>query len=606
MLRLLFSLLICLFCFPIMKAQNTVSKKSDSLYDKINNFSQKKNFFKIMHKLIFRKIEKKLKQKKKSQKTIKLIQVSNKKYNCKWIRNITIETLDPFGYSNENEKLLPTSKIENIGNSLHFKTKVSTIRNLLLFKVNEELDSIKVKESERIIRSQRYLNSVIIKAKPIPNNLDSVDVYVRVLDTWSTIPTGAISTSKANLDLTERNFFGLGHEFELNYIKSFDNSSINSFGYESKYSITNFKHTFINASFYSKCDLYNNTNKSIKFERPFFSTLSHWAGGISYDFSSNVQFITDAENTTSLQSIRKNYYSIWGASAIEINNKKSEFWKYSQLVFAIGYTNIDYIPNFYYGSSRSFLSTIGISNQKYYQDKYLFRFGIVEDIPHGKVFSITGGAEKINNITRAYLGGRFSYGKYFDLGYLQANIEVGSFLYKKNSMQTTYKFEANYFTKLLSIGKWKFRQFVKPILILGVNRLNSSNDRLNLNNTNGIPGFNDTSLTGVNKLLSTFQTQAYNQKNWYGFNFSPFINFTVGFLDNGNLPFFGNKIYNQIGIGVLVNNRYLVFDSFQLSFSFYPSFPLNENNVFKTNAFQNSNIEFKDFRINQPSFISYQ
>ena len=155
--RLLISLLISLFCFQNMKAQGSVSKKSDSLYNKIDNYSQKKFFLKIIHNFIFRKIDNPQRQKNKLQKAIKLKQLSNTKYNCKWIRKITIETLDPFGYSSENEKLAPTSKLENIGNSLHLKTKIATIRNLLLFKVNEELDSIKVKDSERIIRSQPYL-----------------------------------------------------------------------------------------------------------------------------------------------------------------------------------------------------------------------------------------------------------------------------------------------------------------------------------------------------------------------------------------------------------------------------------------------------------------
>ena len=179
--------------------------------------------------------------KKKRQKAINSLQVSFNKYNCKIIRNINIETLDPFGFSAENEQQIPKYKMERYGNSLHLKTKNWTIRNLLLFKKNEELDSLIVKESERIIRSQRYISSVIIKPIPIANCADSVDVSIRVLDTWSGIPTGAFSSAKANLDLTERNFFGLGHELELNYIKSFNNSTTNNFGYDAKYTIPNFK-----------------------------------------------------------------------------------------------------------------------------------------------------------------------------------------------------------------------------------------------------------------------------------------------------------------------------------------------------------------------------
>ena len=84
------------------------------------------------------------------------------------------------------------------------KSKNWTIRNLLLFKKNEPLDSLVAEESERLIRKQRYVRSVIIKPVEIPNCKDSVDISVRVLDSWSLIPTGAISSSRGNFEITER------------------------------------------------------------------------------------------------------------------------------------------------------------------------------------------------------------------------------------------------------------------------------------------------------------------------------------------------------------------------------------------------------------------
>ena len=614
MLRVSFCLLFFLCSFSILMAQKPVPTKSDSVYKKIDEFSQDKKFFKFIHKIMFRSRESAKVGKKKRQKTITPLQASFEKYNCKIIRTIFIETLDPFGFSAENDQQAPKYKIERFGNWLHLKTKNWTIRNLLLFKKNEELDSLIIKESERIIRSQRYLRSVIIKPIAIANCTDSVDVSVRVLDTWSGIPTGAFSSAKANLDLTERNFFGLGHELELNYIKSFNNSTLNTYGYESKYTVPNFKNTFINTSVSSKNDLNDNTYKTIKIDRPFYSTLTHWAGGMNYDYSVYTQPMADANAIMALQNFKIKNYTVWGAHAFNVFGNQSEFGRTTHLVFAVGYTNSNYLekpdlaydPVHYYNSSKSVLATIGISSQKYFQDKYLFRFGTIEDIPYGKVFSITGGIENKNNVNRAYFGGRFSYGDYFDFGYLQANIELGSYINNNKSEQSICKFEANYFTNLFPIGSWKFRQFIKPVLVLGTNRLNTLKDRLNLIDVNGIPGFNSSPLIGTKKFLTTFQTQSYNQKNWYGFNFSPFMNLTFGFLDQGDNTFFSNKMYSQIGVGVLINNNYLVFNSFQISFSYYPSLPIDGSNIIKTNAFQNSNIEYHDFQIGQPYVVPYQ
>ena len=594
-------------------AQNSGLNKSDSIYRKIDEFSDNKKFFKVIYKLIFKFEASNANSKNKRRKEINPQQIYFEKYNCKIIRNINIETLDPFGFSAEDEKEQPNNKAERIGNFLHIKTKNWTIRNLLLFNKNDELDSLKIRESERLIRSQRYNRSVVIKPIPIKNCKDSVDLSVRVLDTWSSTATGAYTSTKANLDIGEKNFFGLGHELDFNYLKDLNNSSINNHGYEAKYSIPNFKNTFINTSVSSKNDLNNNNYKTLKIERPFFSILTHWAGGVYYDYRAYSQLISNENEIVSLENLKLDTYSFWCGHAFNVFGNEAEFGRTSHLIITTGFTNtnylkkpgIDYDPVNYYNSSRTFLTTIGISSQKYYQDKYLFRFGTIEDIPYGKLFSITSGIE--NKIyPRTYFGGRISYGDYFHFGYLQLNIEAGTFVNKGRSEQSTYKFETNYFTKLINIGSWKFRQFIKPVLVLGTNRLNSSLDRLNLIDVNGIPGFNSAPLSGTKKFLTTFQTQFYNQKNWLGFNFSPFINYTFGFLDKGDYKFFSNKMYSQIGVGVLINNNYLVFSSFQLSFSYYPTLPIDDSNIIKTNTFQNSNIEFRDFQIGQPYVVPYQ
>ncbi|MEI7508698.1 MAG: hypothetical protein WCJ62_04460 [Flavobacterium sp.] len=597
-----------------MTAQKVAPTKSDTVYKKIDQYAEDKKFFKFVHKLMFRNRETFLVAKKPKRTGITPIQKSFNKYSCRIIRKITIETLDPFGYSVENDKEHPEKRIERMGNFLHLKTKNWTIRNLLLFKKNDPLDSLIVKESERLIRSQRYVRSVLIKPVPIENCTDSIDISVRVLDTWSLVPTGAFSSTKANLDLIQRNFFGLGHEIEVNYIKSFDNSTVNTFAYESKYSINNIKNTFVNLSVSSKTDLNNNTYKTIRLDRPFYSTYSRWAGGVYFDYRAYTEFLPDSVGVLAPQNYKIKTYQFWAGHSFDVFGKNTEFGKTTHLIFTAGFNNsayllkpdISYDPIQYSNSSKSVLATIGISGQKFHQDKYLFRFGIIEDVPYGKVFALTAGTENKNKVTRAYFGGRFSYGDYFDFGYLQGNFEAGSFFNNGKTEQTTYKIEANYFTNLFAVGSWKFRQFIKPVLVLGINRLNTAKDRLNLVDINGIPGFTTSPLTGTKKVLTTFQTQSYNQKTWYGFNFSPFFNCTLGFLDEGDYKFFSNKLYSQIGIGVLVNNNYLVFNSFQLSFSYYPSLPLDGSNIIKTNAFQNSNIEFKDFQIGQPGVVSYQ
>ncbi len=116
--------------------------------------------------------------------------------SVKYTRNIDIETLDPFGYSLDNPDRKPKNWAERTGNTIHMKTRKWTIRNYLLFKKNDELDSLLVKESERLLQQQRYIRNVIIKPVAVKGSKDSVDISVRVLDSWSLIPTGSISSTR--------------------------------------------------------------------------------------------------------------------------------------------------------------------------------------------------------------------------------------------------------------------------------------------------------------------------------------------------------------------------------------------------------------------------
>ena len=243
---------------------------SVKVYKKIEDYSKSNGFKKFIYRLLFKSKRSETKSQKNARKEF-FIKKSFERNEGKIIRQIRIETLDPLGYSVDNYKDEPEKGFEKFGNRLHLKTKNWTIRNLLLFKKNEPLDSLAAKESERLIRRQRYVRSVIINPIEIPGSNDSIDVSVRVLDSWSLIPTGAISGSKSKFELTERNWFGLGHEIENDFTRRFDDGKK---AYSGSYTINNIKNTFIKATFIYNNDLNNNVTRSARIERQFFSPLN--------------------------------------------------------------------------------------------------------------------------------------------------------------------------------------------------------------------------------------------------------------------------------------------------------------------------------------------
>jgi hypothetical protein len=602
--------ILMLFCHQLSYAQKIEVKKDSSKgYRDIEKYSKKRKFTKFLHKLIFNPVAKKTSKTTKKQKPKKIKSKSYTKYEGKIIRNIEITTLDPFGYSDSDSTQKPKIFVQKAGNFLHLKTKNIAIKNLLLIKKNKPLDSLLVKESERLIRNQRYTRSVTSEMKEVSG--DSVDIYIRVLDSWSLVPDVSSSTTKSKFYLKEKNFFGLGHEFSNSYTKSLTNKDN---GYGINYFIPTIRNTFISTRLNYEIDLDRKYDKSIIIERPFFSSFARWAAGVGLGQNLNKIVTLDANQIEVIQNSKYNYQDYWAGHAFQIFKGNSEYNRTTNFVTSARFYNRNYVekPIFnsdsldIYSSEKLYLISLGITSRKFTQDKYIFNFNIVEDIASGFVYNLTTGYQKRYNDYKFYAGGRVALGDYFKFGYLSGNLEFGTFLELGKTNQTATSLRLVYFTNLQEIGKWKFRQFVKPQLIIGNNRLNSNYDRLTLNGSNnGIDGFNSESLYGTKKLLMTVQSQGYSPWRLIGFRLNPYISYTAGMLGQKDIGFSKSKLYSQISLGVIISNDYLIFNSFQFSFSFYPNIP-DGNSIFQTNSISTSDFGLQNFELSKPSLISYQ
>jgi len=181
---------------------------------------------------------------------------------------------------------------------------------------------------------------------------------------------------------------------------------------------------------------------------------------------------------------------------------------------------------------------------------------------------------------------------------------VVPFLITEKHNKRLITFQTNYFTKLITIGNWKFRQFLKAQFIYGSNRLDSNADRLTFNDNNGISGFTN-KIYGTKKCVFTLQTQAYSPWNVAGFRVNPFFNYTLGLLGTPQSEI-NNNAYSKISVGVIINNDYLVFGTFQFSLSFFPSIPFQGDNIYKTNTLESSDFGFQNFDLAKPTIVQYK
>jgi len=585
--------------------EKPVKKDSTKIYSDIESFSKRGKFTKFMYSLIFRPVNSNSHLKKGKKKVYKkLIQKPYSAFEGKIIRHINIETLDPFGYSIGDSIQSSLNFVTKTGNKLHIKSQGITIRNLLLIRQNQVFDSLLVKESERLVRSQKYIRDVSFFVKATAKGSDSVDVYIRELDIWSIIPKG--SASKINL--ADKNFMGLGHELQSDFTR---NNADGVSAFHANYSIPNIRNSYVKGTMHVGKEGNRNINRSLSIDRPFFSPFAKWAAGVNFThqfFNDSVLFDT---NQFGLLRYKFNSQDYWGGNAIRLFGGNSEYNRTTNFISTARFLRIRYKekPNELFDTEHQFadenfyLASLGISTRKYAQEKYIFKFGIPEDVPVGKVFSITVGIQEKNN-TRLYLGAKISMGSYYPWGYLSSNFEYGTFVRNSHAEEGVLTVGFNYFTGLIERGKWKFRQFIKPELTFGFNRLAS--DSLTLNDDYGLIGFHTTALQGTNRFLLTLQTQAYAPWNFIGFRFGPYLNCTLGMLSDAATGFRKSKLYSQIGVGVLIKNENLILNTFQLSLSFYPIIPGIGNNQFKINSFGSSDFGFRDFEIGKPAPAVYR
>ncbi|WP_408582847.1 hypothetical protein QCB52_00445 [Myroides odoratimimus] len=619
-----FFIILFTLCFTASNAQENQPYQKDSLsYVKVHySEHEAPNLIERDTTRIFKNFEQKSKKTKVGRFFNKLVYKNNKKLIAnapdiktnqhlelgegKVIRNIYIKTLDPFGFSDTDSLKTPKNKVEEIGNKLHFKSKNFTIKNFLIFKEGERFDSLKIKESERLLRTQSFVRKVTMY--PIPtSHPDSVDVLIRELDSWSIYPTGSISTSSYRIKLRDRNFAGLGHDVILQYTNRYKEKKQ---GVYFDYTVNNIQNTFIRANLLYNKQTWGDYVKGIVVDRPFYSPYAKWAGGVTLSQHFRRDSLPDINNNYSYESRKYNTVDTWAGYSIPLFKSYKDKPVITNLRTSLRYIKQNYTespqeqydPYGFYRDQSTYLASVSLSSINYVQDQYIFNYNIIEDVQVGKVFALTGGMRDQYGKRRAYYGAKLAMGGYTRLGYFSGNVEWGSYFYGSDSEQGALRLEGTYFTKLFIMGNWRFRHFFTPQFIYGYNRYDHIGDELRLDNV--IQGIRAQKVTGSKRLAFAYQWQSYAPYEWKGFRFNPYFSFEGAFITNKSENLFDSKFYSRFSIGLVAYNDYLVFSKVALSLVFYPTMPDTGSSVIRANSRQ-YNMNLPDFNYDRPRTVSY-
>ncbi len=163
-----------------------------------------------------------------------------------------------------------------LANQLHIQTKQSTIEQQLLFRTGDKFSRKKMEESERLLRSRRYLYFVQIRATDYREGL--VDIEVSTRDVWSQSPTLNIGrrggVNSGSVGIEDLNVLGFGKQLTASAKSEVDRRTV-ALAYTDPQLMGSW--WALGASFANSNDGHTG---SLIIEQPFYALDTPWAGGV--------------------------------------------------------------------------------------------------------------------------------------------------------------------------------------------------------------------------------------------------------------------------------------------------------------------------------------
>jgi outer membrane protein assembly factor BamA len=164
-----------------------------------------------------------------------------------------------------------------LANGLHVKTRDNVIRQQLLFRSGDRFSQRALEESERILRSARYLYDASVK--PVAYHNGRVDIAVTTRDVWTLNPGISFGrhggTNTFGFELEELNILGTGTSISAAHKSGVDRDS----------DILEYKDSHLGGSWLSLSAKYANNSdgstRGLSLERPFYALDTPHAAGFA-------------------------------------------------------------------------------------------------------------------------------------------------------------------------------------------------------------------------------------------------------------------------------------------------------------------------------------
>lgn len=197
-------------------------------------------------------------------------------------------------------------------NALHIQTRTEIVERALLFKTGDPVSVRVIEETERLLRSSRYLYDV--QLRPVAYHDGVVDIDVTTRDTWSLdfgVSLGrAGGANSGGIQIKEYNLLGTGTSVSLGHTSDVDRSS-------NVFEIANNRVLGTWTSLgYSHASSSDGRRDAASIVRPFYELDARWAAGMTGSRDDRIDSVYNAGNVVSEyrhQQYRGEVFGGWSA-----------------------------------------------------------------------------------------------------------------------------------------------------------------------------------------------------------------------------------------------------------------------------------------------------
>ncbi|MFO1265793.1 MAG: hypothetical protein U1F25_18225 [Rubrivivax sp.] len=199
---------------------------------------------------------------------------------------IRIAARDIFDLSDPKEDY----RLFRLANALHIQTRPGVIERALLFKSGDPVSVRLIEETERLLRSNRYLYEVQFRVLAVHDGVADVEVATR--DTWSLDIGGSVGrqggANSSGVQIHEYNLLGTGVSVSLGRSRTVDRS-----GTELQLANPRALGTWTSIA-WSRAHNSDGNREAASVVHPFYALDTHWAAGASFTKDDRIDSVYSA------------------------------------------------------------------------------------------------------------------------------------------------------------------------------------------------------------------------------------------------------------------------------------------------------------------------